>query len=130
MPNATSVTVKDSSNADKVFDVQSPASGVSPAQYEQTLANTKKALRPTVDVVNRPVNGSGTARKGLITGYFPVIETVSGVEQSTKGTFIKVEVKTDTMVDDAVLTDHVTQFLNFCLNAGIKKSLANGQNQT
>ena len=130
MPNATSVTVKDSSNADKIFDVQSPASGVSPAQYEQTLASTKKALRPLVDVVNRPVNGSGTARKGLITGYFPVIETVGGVEQSTKGTFIKVEVKTDTMVDDAILTDHVTQFLNFCANPGIKKSLANGQNQT
>lgn len=130
MPNATSVTVKDSANADKVYDVQSPASGVNPAQYELTAASGKKAFRPQIDVVNRAVNGSGSARKGLITGYFPVVETVGGVEQSTKGTFIKVEVKTDTMVDDAVLTDHVTQFLNFCANAGIKKSLANGQNQT
>lgn len=130
MPNATSVTVKDSADADKVFDVQSPASGVNPAQFEQTLANTKKAYRPTVDVVNRPVNGSASERKGLITGYFPVVETIGGVEQSTKGTFIKLEAKTNGFVDDAVITDHVTQFLNFCSDAQIKKSVANGQNQT
>lgn len=130
MPNASSVTVKDAANADKIFDVSSPAAGTNPAQFELTTASGKKAFRPTVDVVNRPVVGSVAERKGLITGYFPVVETVSGVEQSTKGTYFKVEVKTNTMVDDAILTDHVTQFLNFCRNAGIMKSLANGQNQT
>lgn len=130
MPNATSVTVKDSADADNVFDVSSPASGASPAQFELTAASVKQAFRPTIDVVNRPVNGSAKARKGLITGYFPIVETVGGVEQSTKGTFIKVEAKTDTEVSDAVLLDHVTLLLNFCKNASIIKSIANGQNQT
>lgn len=130
MPNATSVTVKNASQTNVVYDVLSPASGANPAQYEVTAANTKQAFRPNVNVVNRPVKGSGESRKGLITGYYPVVETIGGVEQSTKGTFIKVEVKTNTKVDDTTLTDHVTQFLNFCLNAGIMKSLANGQNQT
>lgn len=130
MPNASSVTVKNVALVDKVFDVKSPSSGAAPAQYELTLASGKQAFRPFVDVVNRPVNGAATARKGLITGYFPVIETVNGVEQSTKGTFFKVEVKTDTTNDDAVLLDHVTLFLNFCRDSGIIKSLANGANQT
>lgn len=130
MPNATSVTVNNATAVAKVFDVKSPSSGAAPAQYELTLASGKQAFRPAIDVVNRPVNGAATARKGLITGYFPVIENVNGVDTSTKGTFIKVEVKTDTTIDDAVLLDHVTLFLNFCRDAGIIKSLANGANQT
>lgn len=131
MPNASSVTVKNAALADKIFNVSSPASGTNPAQYDLTSASTKQAFRPVVDVVNRPVNGATKEdRKGLITGYFPVVETLNGVDISTKGTFFKLEAKTNSTIEDSVLMDHATLFLNFCRDAGIMKSIANGQNQT
>lgn len=130
MPNAVSVTVKDLANADKVFDVVSPSSGGAAAQYEQTAASSKKALRPSIDVVNRPVNGAPNSRKGLVTGVFPVVQTVAGVEQAQSYTFFKLESKTDSMVDDATLEDQFVRFANFVLNAGVRKSIANGQNMT
>lgn len=130
MPNAASVTVKNSANVDKVFDVENPASGNTPAVYSMTSASTKQAHRPRIDVLNREVNGSSTDRKGLITGYFPVVETINGVPQVTKFSFFKLETKTNMETDDAVLTDQATLFLNFCGNSAIIKSAANGLNQT
>lgn len=130
MPNATSVTVKDAANADKVYDVENPSSGVTPAAFSQTLASTKQAHRPRIEVINRTVNGSETDRKGLITGFFPIVETINGVPTVAKFSFFKLESKTNMEADDGVLLDHATQFLNFCANANIKKSVANGQNQT
>lgn len=131
MPNATSVTVKDSANADKIFNVDNPASGTSPASYSLTAASAKMGFRPTIDVVNRPVqNGTNKDRKGLITGYFPIIETINGVEAAPKGTFFKLESKTSTEVSDLVLLDQAILFLNFCRDTLIVKSVANGLNQT
>ena len=130
MPNASSVTVKDTANADKVFDVENPSSGVTPAVYSQTLASGKQAFRPRIEAINRTVNGSDTDRKGLITGYFPIVETINGVQTVTKFSFFKLESKTNMEAEDAVLQDHATQFLNFCANSNIKKTIANGQNQT
>lgn len=130
MPNASSVTVKDSASADKVFDVVNPSSGSTPAVYSLTLASTKQAHRPRVEAINRTVNGSDTDRKGLITGYFPIVETINGVATVTKFSFFKLETKTNMEVDDAVLSDQATIFLNFVANANIMKTVANGQNQT
>lgn len=130
MPNASSVTVKNLANADVVFDVVSPSAGGAAAQYEQTLASTRKAFRPTIDIVNRPVNGTPNSRKGLVTGVFPSLQTVAGVETIKSYTFFKLESKTSSEVEDSVLDDQFERFANFVKHVGVRKAVALGQNLT
>lgn len=80
MPSMANITVKNVANADVIYVAKVPSAGDrSPARWTLDTASAIIGNRPYLEMTTR-TNGSNNGRICEYTYWYPVLETVAGVE--------------------------------------------------
>lgn len=114
MPQIANVTVKKADGTtDIVYTADVPSAGdSSPAQWTSRSASTSRAYRPVVRMV-ASLNGPRTARRMTITGKYPIVRVVSGVDTLIATIPCEFSVVVPLLVTDAEASEATRQFENF-----------------
>lgn len=127
MPQMANVTVKKADGTtDIVYTAEVPSAGdSSPAQWSSKSASTTRAYRPIIRMTTA-YNGPKTARRVSVTGKYPIVRQVSGVDTLVGTIPLELSAVIPLIVTDVEASEATRQFENFVTNVLIRECIEQG----
>lgn len=126
MPSMANITVLNAAGASVVYVAKVPSAGDrSPAKWTLDAASGIIGNRPSLEMTTR-TNGSNNGRICDYTFWYPVLETISGIETQTARVPFKGSFTMPTNVSAVLAYDGYVQLGNLLVSALIRSASQEG----
>lgn len=126
MPQMANITVKKSDGStDIVYTALTPSAGDKvPAMWSQNAQSTR-SLRPLVSAISQ-FNGPRDARRVTISGKYPIVRSINGVDTRVGVVPIELTVALPLVLTDSESSEACAQFVNLCKSVLLQDVLSSG----